>query len=141
MKREGRVIKLDKNKATVQLMKHAACGDCGACHLGEENMNITIEAINDIGADLDDRVEVIMETPNVLMAAFIGYGIPLISLLIGILGGNKLLEVMNISGNTEVYSLVIGLLLLFTTYFIIKSNEHNFKNSGKYISKIIKVIN
>ncbi len=140
MNRQGKVIKIDKNKALVKLMKHSACGDCGACHLGEENMDITIEAINDLGANIGDKVEVNMAAPNVLRAAFIGYGIPLISLILGILLGKIFLDTIGFGGNIELFSFLIGIIFLAITYLVIRINEDNFKKSEKYVSKIINII-
>jgi len=141
MKREGRVVEVKGKKARVALLKHSACGNCGACHVGDENMKIDIEAINEVNAKVGDIVEIDLETPNVLMAAFIAYGIPFFALILGIYGGTKLLELLRVNENIEVYSFSIGVVLLVISYFAIKMNEDNFKRSKKYYSKIIKIIN
>ncbi|MCT4565459.1 MAG: SoxR reducing system RseC family protein [Maledivibacter sp.] len=140
MKREGKVIGVNKENATVKLMRHAACGDCGACHMGEEKMNMQIEAINTAGADIGDKVVVDMETQDVLTAAFIAYGMPLIMLVIGIAGGKFIFEMMKIQKNIELLSFGMGLVLMGITFFRIRKNENKFKESKKYISKIIDII-
>lgn len=140
MRREGRVIATDKDNATVVLMKHTACGDCGACHIGEENMNMKIEALNSASAEIGDKVMINMETPNVLTAAFIAYGIPLIMLICGIVGGKSILTFLGVTKDVELYSLFIGLILLSLTYFIIKKNDDKFKESKKYLSEITEII-
>lgn len=140
MRREGRVIAIDKGNATVMLMKHSACGNCGACHIGEENMNMKIEALNLASADVGDKVMVNMETPNVLTAAFIAYGIPLIMLICGIAGGKAILTLLGITKGIELYSLFIGGMLLSITYLIIRKNDDKFKESKKYLSEITEII-
>lgn len=140
MKREGKIIAVNKENATVQLMRHAACGDCGACHMGEENMNMKIEALNTAGADIGDKVVVDMETQDVLTAAFIAYGMPLIMLVIGIAGGKFILGFLGMERNIELFSFGMGLILMTITFFKIRKNEDKFKESKKYLSKITKII-
>ncbi|WP_432665381.1 SoxR reducing system RseC family protein [Wukongibacter baidiensis] len=140
MRREGRVIATDKGNATVLLMKHSACGDCGACHIGEENMNMKIEALNSASAGIGDKVMVDMGTPNVLTAAFIAYGIPLIMLIIGIAGGNSILTLLGVTKGIELYSLFIGAILLALTYIIIRKKDDKFKESKKYLSEITEIV-
>jgi sigma-E factor negative regulatory protein RseC len=123
MKREGKVLEVNDGKALVVLMKHAACGDCGACHIGDENMDIKIEALNAAGAHIGDRVEVDLENVNVLGAAFIAYGIPLLAMIVGVLAGQYVLELLKVKGDIEVYSFLIGALSLVVSYLFIKANE------------------
>ncbi|WIF94382.1 SoxR reducing system RseC family protein [Caminicella sporogenes] len=139
MKRTGKVIEIKGNRAKVTLQKHSACGNCGACHIGDENMNIDIDAINEINAKVGDFVEIDLETPNVLMAAFIAYGIPFFTLIFGIFGSFKIFEILNIS-NKEMYSFIVGFILLVISYLCIKLNETRFKDSKKYYSKITKIL-
>jgi len=140
MRREGKVIEVSGDNAIVILMKHSACGDCGACQMGEENMNIKIEALNSASAAVGDKVMVDMGTPNVLLAAFIAYGIPLIMLVIGISGGSLILKLLGIMKNIELYSLIIGAIFLLVTFLIIRSKEDKFKESNKYLSNITEII-
>lgn len=132
MNRSGIVVDSNKNFAKVRILKHTACGDCGACHLGDDNKDMDIEARNEIGAVKGDHVMVDLETPNVLKAAFIIYTIPLLSLLVGIAFGTIFMK-------KEIYAAVLGLLLLATSYIIIKKHEDTFKNSGKYHATITKI--
>lgn len=140
MKREGKVTAVNGENASVFLMKHSACGDCGACQMGEENMNIKIEALNSAFAAVGDSVMVDMETPNVLLAAFIAYGIPLIMLVLGISGSSFILKLLGIMDNIELYSLIIGAIFLVVTFLIIRSNEDKFKESNKYLSNITEIV-
>lgn len=140
MRREGKVTGISGENATVVLMKHSACGDCGACQMGQENMNIKIEALNNASAKVGDKVLVDMDSPDVLFAAFVGYGIPLIMLVIGIAGSSFLFKFLGMTSNIELYSLIIGALLLAATYMVIKKKDNKFKESKKYLSIITEVI-
>ncbi len=140
MQREGKVTGINGENATVILMKHSACGDCGACQMGKENMNITIEALNNASAKIGDKVLVDMDSPDVLFAAFIAYGIPLIMLIIGIAGSGFLFNRLGMTNNLELYSLIVGAIFLAATYLIIRKKDEEFKESKKYVSIITEII-
>ncbi|MCT4605408.1 MAG: SoxR reducing system RseC family protein [Marinisporobacter sp.] len=137
----GKVIEiLDSNRARVLMQKHAACGECGACQHGQENMSLKIIASNEVKAQVGDRVEVNLETQNVLGAAFIAYVIPLIALLIGIGGGSFLLKKIGFKEHVETYAMIIGFFLTATTYTVIRLKERSFKKNKKYMPIISKIV-
>ncbi len=141
MKRQGKVIGINNDRARVSLRKHSACGDCGACQIGEENMNMEIDAINTAMAKVGDDVEIDMASPNVLTAAFLAYGLPLISLIIGILISNKIFTLLGLGGkNIEIYSLLCGILLMLISYGYIRLNEEKIKNNSDFVSKITRIL-
>ncbi|MBB6214828.1 sigma-E factor negative regulatory protein RseC [Anaerosolibacter carboniphilus] len=137
----GTVIEtISGNKAKIHMKKHSACGDCGACQHGKENMELNIVAINEIGAKPGDFVEVNMETQNVMGAAFIIYVIPLLALLLGIGLGSYVLNSIGIQGNREVYAAGIGFLLTIIAYLTIKRFEGTFNKDKKYVPVVTKVL-
>ncbi len=142
MNQVGKVSEiLDGNKARILMTKHAACGDCGACQHGKENMTLPIAAINEVGAEIGDIVEVNMETQDVLGAAFIIYVIPLFLLIVGVGGGGYLLTRMGFIGNVEVYSAGIGFILMALSFMTIRLFEKKFRANVKYIPEITKIMN
>lgn len=141
MNRTGIVTDVKGQYVRVSLMKHSICGDCGACQMGEENMKMSVESLNKVDAQVGDRVEIEMKTDNVLGAAFIAYMIPLAMFLIGLVGSMKYLAATGYSGNIEAIGAVVGLILMFATYGVIKLNDKKFRQSEKYLSVVIKVIN
>lgn len=141
MNREGIVTEVKGEYVQVRLMRHAACGHCGACQMGDENMDMTIECLNQAEARLGDRVEIVMETEHVLGAAFIAYIIPLAMFLLGLLISMKVLTLQGYQGSVEGIGTVIGLVAMFATYGVIKLNDKRFKASQKYLSVVIKVLN
>ncbi|TCO79034.1 SoxR reducing system RseC family protein [Marinisporobacter balticus] len=141
MIQEGKVIEvLDHKRAKILMKKHAACGECGACQYGQENMSLNMIATNELNAEVGDMVEVNMETQNVLGAAFIAYGIPLFALVLGIGVGSFLLKKIGFTENIEMYAIGIGFLLTGISYVMIKMNEESFKNDKKYMPVISKIL-
>lgn len=138
MNREGKVLELKKDRAIVELMRHAACGDCGACHMGDENMQMKVEVLNEAGAEIGDIVEIDLETNNVLRAAFFVYVIPLVALVLGIVLGKYIF--VSAGSRTEAYSAILGVVLMAATFAGIKLNEKKFSSSKQYLSQIVKVL-
>ncbi len=147
MNRNGVVTDIKGERAVVQLLRHTACGECGACQLGDDSKQIKIECANDVGAQIGEFVEIDLESPNVLGAAFIMYMIPLAALLVGVLGASLLFGFLASSGiisgavakYKELFGAASGVILMTLTYFIIKGKEDKFSDSQKYLSRITKV--
>ena len=134
MDRNGIVIEEMGSYLKLRLMRHTACGSCGACHLGDEQKDITLIAKNDVNAHKGDLVEVEMATNGVLSAAFIMYVIPLFGLLTGLLAGNSL------SGGNDLITAISGLAVMSLTFLMIKLNDKKFLKNDKYIAHVIRII-
>ncbi len=138
---KGRIVEVENDNAKVIITRHAACGDCGACQIGKDNLNMIIVADNKIGAKKNDQVILELNTENFLFASFIFYGIPLLALLLGIsLPYYFLRRAGNTSDSVQLTSSIIGLLSLTITYLLIRRNEKRFKNMKKFKSKIVEII-
>lgn len=131
----GTILKVDGNKATVKINRHAACGDCGACHVGKEKMTMETEADNNIGAKPGDNVVVHMKFMNVLQAVSIAYGIPFICFMIGMFTGWFLGSYFNIDNVVSAFSL--GLILVIISYLVIYILEKKHVFNLKYSPQII----
>ena len=72
------------DKAEVEVLRGTACGDdCGSCEVCHYASKIRVEARNDVGAQLGDRVEIEARTSRVLGAAVLVYVVPFILFFIG----------------------------------------------------------
>ncbi|MBL7207354.1 MAG: SoxR reducing system RseC family protein, partial [Desulfobacterales bacterium] len=65
---EGIVIKINSSTAWVKCTRSAACESCSAkgfCHtMGGGDDDVEVEAINAVGAKVDDRVTISFETSS-----------------------------------------------------------------------------
>ena len=134
MDRAGIVVSQMGDYSKVKLVRHTACGNCGACQLGDEQKDIMLVAKNSAGAKMGDLVEVTMATDSVLSAAFIMYVIPLAGLMIGLLIGQALFN------GSDVYSALSGLVLMSLMFLVIKLNDKKFLKNDKYTAHILKVL-
>ena len=140
MDRTGVIVSVNKDYSQIKLLRHTACGNCGACQLGDDQKDVMLLAKNDVRAEVGDMVEVSMGTSGVLSAAFIMYMIPLMALFVGLTLGINLLGKMNYQGNIEMLSAGIGLALMALTFFIIKLNDQKFLKSDKYTAHIEAIV-
>ena len=58
MRETGKVIEVSGNYAKILIKRGTACGDCGACQVGREKLEMVMTAENVIGADVGDSVEI-----------------------------------------------------------------------------------
>lgn len=136
MKELGQVIKIDGEKAIVRVNRSEACGSCNACSMGSSKKKfIDLRVENTVGAVEKDIVELDVETPNVLLGAFIMYGIPLISMLVGVL-----LSYYVIYKNNELMSCLMGFVFVVITFVIIRLNESKISKSSKFLPTISRKV-
>lgn len=141
MNQQGYIVEIvDSVTAKLKLKRHSACASCGKCSTTSEEKYIIVEADNTIGAKVGDRVEVNMETVNVLKAAFIAYTIPLLALLLGTVGTFYGLKAINIKNNVEIISGGAGLIFTILSFLILKKNDKKFRDSKEYIPIVTRII-
>lgn len=138
MKEIGIVSDIQGKKAQVIIQRSAACGDCGACQVGKNKLTMEANAVNFVGAQKGDQVEVEMSFVNVLKASLIIYGIPLIVFILGVVAGNYL-PVQNQSDNPLI-SFIIGLSLMALSFIVIKIFDRKGVFSVKYEPHITNII-
>lgn len=141
MNQQGYIVEIvDSVTAKLKLKRHSACASCGKCATTSEEKDIIVEVDNTIGAKVGDKVEVNMETVNVLKAAFIAYAIPLVSLLLGTVGTFYSLKAVNVTSNVEFISGLVGLIFTFISFLILRKNDKKFRDSKEYIPVVTRVI-
>ena len=141
MNQQGYIIEIvDNITAKLKLKRHSACASCGKCATTSEEKDIIVEVDNTIGAKVGDRVEVNMETINVLKAAFIVYTLPLVALLIGTVGTFYILNAINFNRNIEIISAIVGLIFTIIVFLILKKNDKKFRDSKEYIPIVTRII-
>ena len=141
MNQQGYIVEIvDSVTAKLKLKRHSACASCGKCATTSEEKDIIVEVDNTIGAKVGDKVEVNMETVNVLKAAFIAYAIPLVALLLGTVGTFYSLKAVNVTSNVEFISGVVGLIFTFISFLILRKNDKKFRDSKEYIPVVTRVI-
>lgn len=142
MKEIGRILEINNGMAKILITRHTACGDCGACQVGRDNLNMILTAENIIQGEPGDTVEIELQTENFLYASFIMYGIPLLGLIIGLTGAYYGAKTLNYDDNyAQVLGAVVGLSLLALSYLGIRLKESKIKTMNKFKPVIVRKVN
>lgn len=102
------------DKAEVEVLRGTACGDscesCGVCHYASK---IRVEARNDIGAQVGDRVEIEATTSRILGAAVLVYVVPFVLFFIGyaLAAALSMTEVMRVVMSFAFFALGLGVVV------------------------------
>jgi sigma-E factor negative regulatory protein RseC len=136
----GTVKSLNKEYAKISMQRSAACEGCKACRMGMEENEMEIDVLNLCDANIGDRVEINLDSPDVLRAAMIVYAIPLFGFLLSIYISYTALVKMNFNTGVEVISFLISAFVMFIIFTIIKSKDKEFKDSKKYTPTITKIV-
>ena len=140
MKEIGIIFENRGDDALVTIQRHAACGDCGACHIGREKATMETLAKNPIEAQVGQTVEVEMEFVSVFKASFIAYGIPLLVFLIGSIFGYLMVDFFQLNFDQVLTSFFTGIILMILSYFVIQQLDKKGIFHGKYMPTITSVI-
>lgn len=123
---KGIVTKIENNYAYVLVKRHSAWGKCKACELGAgDRKEIEIKSVNKADAVIGDNVEIELESPDVLKAAFIVYGIPLIAFFIGFI-------LSYVFTKNELTNLGIGFIFLIISLFFVRNIDKKLAKTKKY---------
>lgn len=132
---EGLVIEVFDGMARVRAMRGTSCDGCAShamCKPGD-GTNVVIEAKNEIGAGVGERVEVAMQPGTFLKASFIAYIIPLISFVLGGIIGKRV-------GGTDIWAALGGLLFMLLCYSGIWLYNKRVLRERKYQPVIVAVL-
>ena len=135
----GKVVKIDSDKAYVEVERSSACASCGLQEAEElaAGGKVVFEAYNMAGANIGDRVRVQVRTGAYTKASLYVYGIPVLFLVIGAVAGAYAATILKRSSDTmsglfAMGGLVVGFIVVFL-----------FRKRGKkteYMPVVVEVI-
>lgn len=127
MEQVGFVKNVVDGKAEVEVRRISSCGGgCKSCSGCDTPIHI-VTLSNDINAKVGDLVEIRGVAKDILKYTMIVYMIPFSMLLIGIIGGMKILQNYGVT-NYEPLSFLIGIIFLALGYFIVKIFDNKIEN-------------
>ena len=139
---EGIVTKADSSTAWVKCTKSAACESCSAkgfCDtMGGSEDTVELEAINAVGAKVNDRVTISFETSSLLKVSFLVYMIPVLFLILGVIIGNKIALIFNY--DQSIFAMLVGFLFLVASFFFVKAKGRELSKKDTYQPKIIRIL-
>ena len=127
---EAVVINVCGSKATVRISKSSACGhNCASCNACS-NPGYDISVINNIAADIGDKVLIESKTSRVLFASFILYILPVFLLVAG--------AVISEENHAGLLSILVFPLLAFVWFLIIKLTNKKLKIKNEIVKILEK---
>lgn len=127
MEQVGFVRNVSDGKAEVEVRRISSCGGgCKSCSGCDTPVHL-VTLSNEINAKVGDLVEIRAVAKDILKYTMIVYMIPFSMLLIGIIGGMKVLQSFEVA-NYEPLSFLIGVVFLALGYFIVKLFDNNIVN-------------
>jgi sigma-E factor negative regulatory protein RseC len=136
----GIVTSIDGLKAQVSVPKKNACEGCtaGTCVTGEQSMEIV--ALNKAGAQVGQKVKVIIHSYTYMKSALIIYGIPALALVAGTVFGKEAMPHFFAGTDPDILSAVFGFGLLGLSIIAVKmwaNRTTNETESSPIIEEIL----
>jgi len=136
----GVVASIDGMTAHVNVPKKSTCEGCtaGACTKGEQSMEIA--AFNKAGAEVGQKVKVLIHSYAYLKSAMILYGIPALALVLGAVFGKEVSAEFFTGTDPDILSAIFGFGFLGLSFVGIKiwiNLKTDKTESGPVIEEII----
>ncbi|MCC7202226.1 MAG: SoxR reducing system RseC family protein [Nitrospirae bacterium] len=131
---EGIVVSVSDGMAKVRAVRGSSCGGCASrsmCH-SSETTDVIIEAKNEAGAHVGERVEVAVGPKTFLKASFITYMLPLITFFIGAIAGKYI-------GGSDVWAALAGMFTMLLCFIGVWQYNKTLQRGSKY-HPVIKTV-
>lgn len=140
---EGVVTKIESaTTAWVKTTRSGACKACSArssCHsLGGGENETEVEAINQAGAQIGQKVVLGFDTSPLLKATFLLYMFPILTMIAGAFIGQQL--AIDFHLDPSFLSAVFGFLFFGLTLVFVRSKGNKLAKRDEYRPKIIRII-
>ena len=113
---KGRIVAIDPEITTIEIISEAACASChakGLCGLGEQQVKrVEVRTSAWTPRQVGDEVEVVLKKAMGYKAVFIAYGMPLVVLFVALM-------VLNSLGIGELYAGLGAIGAVILCYFVI----------------------
>ena len=113
---KGRIVAIDPEITTIEIVSEAACASChakGLCNLGDEKVKeVLVRTSAWHPHEIGDEVEVVLKKALGYKAVFIAYGLPLIVLFVTLI-------VLTQLGVGELYAGLGAIGAVIVCYFVI----------------------
>lgn len=138
MLESGIIMQIKDKTMMVEFERNEMCAKCGACQHGQKQaMLMEVQRIGD--AAIGDKVQVQLPEKTLLKASFIAYGIPLVLLIAGLIGGSYLAQALELSINPDHCAALCGLGLAALSFVIIRLTEKKRGESGVYAPRVVSI--
>lgn len=121
MQQTGMVISKEKGWALLEIIRPSACKGCGMCKPSDNAKRV--KAVCEIEVSKGDFVVVEMKDGDVLKAAAVAYGVPLLGFLAGIVTGNGFAGYFKLQSKADAFAAAGGFLFLIMAYLGVRKYD------------------
>jgi len=132
---EGLVVEVTGDVAKIKAGRHNDCKNCGAC---PGSNSIIVCALNKKGAIPGQRVVFEVKETNALVAAFMVFMFPLLSVFAGVIAGKYF--AIFVGGSSSGFEIAGGIITFILTIICIKMFNHHVSNNEKSQPTILKIL-
>jgi len=129
MEEKGRVVRVEKGIAEVEMERTSACARCGICLRSSQGKSL-LYVEDYLGTHPGDEVLVSIESKEILKVAFLIYLFPLVALVAGYFLGREIF-------GTETIGILFSGLGFFTALFFLHQYDKRVKGRKSKEAKII----
>lgn len=140
---EGIVTKISGKgslTAWVRTSQSSACKSCSSRHScnPEKGQEREVEAINLVGAEVGDRIQISIETGSLLKATFLLYIFPVLCMLCGGLAGNRLSAQMGLDPSPA--AALVAAISFLGAMAVVRLGAGRMALKTEYRPKITRII-
>lgn len=136
---KGIVVKTGLGTALVKTLQAEACEGCSSCGTcGAQRTDSEVEVVNEVGAQVGDRILIDFKTSAFLKVTFMLYVFPIICLTMGAMLGLRVAA--DYGYDPSACSAILGFAGFFVSVAIIRVAGRKMATMKNYRPKIAKVL-
>ena len=129
------VVRKRDHVAEVVLGRHIECKQCGGCIGAMSSKERRLEAINEIGADVGQKVEIEIEPRHAVSAAFVMFVLPVLSALGLGFAGSYVAGLVGL--RRDVGGIVAGALGVMLAFLLLRHLERSGRGRIPRITRLV----
>ncbi|MGD0885000.1 MAG: SoxR reducing system RseC family protein [Thermodesulfovibrionales bacterium] len=135
----GVVKGLHGKVATVSVTRQSACEQCKmGCNLTESGAEI--EAINEAGAEIGQKVRILMSPYSYLKGSLLVYGVPSAALIFGAVIGKEFLSPLLKAADPDILSAIAGFGAFIISFSVVKAWSRRVERKAEYRPVVKEII-
>lgn len=139
---KGIVTRVGPETAWVKTSRTSSCEGCASrqsCHLkGEDDKEVEVEAFNDAGAAVGDRIVLRVASGALLKVSFMLYVFPILLLILGAVVGQILGPAFHYDPSS--FALLLGGTCFVLAFFLIRLGSSRMACKSEYRPRIVRVL-
>lgn len=139
---KGIVTRVGSATAWVKTSRSSACEGCAsrhACHIkGNDDQEMEVEAYNDAGAVVGDRILMRLASGALLKVSFMLYVFPILLLMLGAILGQALAPALELDPSS--FSPLLGGVCFVLAFVVIRVRSGRMARKNEYRPRIVRVL-